>query len=72
MSNNMENKMPIPSCCDCMYFSHRDTCSHPEVDTWGDPKESSAVFQREQGWFGMWYYQACGKKGRYFKRKKEE
>ena len=64
--------MTIPSCKDCKYYRESDTCFHPEVDTWGDPKESLASFQRKQGWFGKWYYNACGKEGRYFKERKEE
>ncbi len=64
--------MTILPCQDCKYYRESDICFHPEVDTWGDPKESSASFQREQGWFGKWYYNACGKEGRYFKEKEEK
>ena len=64
--------MNIPSCQDCKYYYEPDTCFSAEADTWGDPKESLASFQRKQGWFGKWYYNACGKEGRYFKERKEE
>ena len=64
--------MNIPSCQDCKYYYEPDTCFSAEADTWGDPKESLASFQRKQGWFGKWYYNACGKEGRYFKKREDE
>ena len=64
-----EEIMNIPPCEDCKYYYEPDTCFSAEAATWGDPKESSASFQRKQGWFGKWYYDACGKEGRYFKKR---
>lgn len=53
-------------CEDCKYFLEPDTCYYKEADTWGDPKESSAIFQRSLGKFGLWWYHGCGKEGRFF------
>jgi hypothetical protein len=54
-------------CVDCVHYIEDDICQHDKVDTWGDPKESSASFQRSlKGFFALWWYRGCGEKGRYF------